>query len=122
MVDRAWNAATSAVTSSRTTWVSPVRTVPSGAANDAVTGIVAGAWPSGPAMPTRASLVTLPTTPPGLATLNEPNTGSFCTKTAEAVWVLRRVPPLSSSGWPKATAVPSQTNVVVPTPANVTSP
>ncbi len=39
-----------------------------------------------------------------------------------AAWMDMVVSPVQLNGWPKATASPSQTNVVVPSPATVTSP
>jgi hypothetical protein len=59
----------------------------------------------------------VPTKPPRLASLNGTAVGSSWMTIAFAVWTLRPLGPSNSIGWPKATALSSQTNVVVPIPA-----
>ena len=63
-----------------------------------------------------------PTGPVRLASLYEPPMSSFSTVITSAPFMVSVESPVKSNGWPKPTAWPSQTIVVVPMPAAVRSP
>ena len=121
--DSRWIAAIEGRSTSMLTCVVPLRVRPVPAPETVeVTGMGTGPAPSLARIAASRSWSSVPAIPPRLATLKGPKRLSGCTYSASAVWALSATLPPKVKGWPKASARPSQTAVVVPTPARVASP